>query len=233
MKEVFQIAIDGPVGAGSSTVARLVSERLGFLFVDTGAMYRAITLLGMRAGVDLGDERVLVEIASKASIEMKNPSKNDMDGRLVTVLLDGEDVSWQIRTKEVSANTPLVASLPKIREVLVKNQQEIASMQNVVMEGRDITYKVLPSAQLKIYLTASEHERANRRYKQLLGKGENVDYKKILEQIKKRDEMDMNREADPLKIVEDAWVLDTTDMTIEEVVSQIFDRVERMRNGSR
>lgn len=227
-KKYFQIAIDGPVGVGSSTTAKLVAEKLNFLFVDTGAMYRAVTLLSLEAKTDFKEEEV-VKLVKNSSIKLRRPENDEKDGRLITVILNEKDVSWKIRSKEVSKNVPMVAAMPKVREVLVEFQQEIARNQSVVMEGRDITFKVLPSADLKIYLTADVDERAKRRHKQILDKGHVVEIDIIKNEIEERDETDMNREVDPLQIVEDVWVLDSTYMNIEEVVDKIIDKFETIR----
>jgi cytidylate kinase len=156
MSKYFHIAIDGPVAAGKGTISRLVAQRLGFLYVDTGAMYRTTALLAQKNKIDLTDEPQVVALVKKAKMEMRNPKKKEQDGRLTTVILDGEDISWQIRTEEVSSGASKVAILPQVRVELVAKQQEIARNQNVIMEGRDITYRVLPNADLKIYLTASD-----------------------------------------------------------------------------
>lgn len=145
----FQIAIDGPVAAGKGTVSRLVADELGFLYVDTGAMYRVAALIGLRSQINLQDPKTLSPLVKQAEIHMRNPNQNEQDGRLTTVLLNNEDVSWAIRTENVSQGASQVAVHPEIREVLVSKQQKIAQNQSVVMEGRDITHKVLPNADLK------------------------------------------------------------------------------------
>lgn len=225
----FQIAIDGPVGVGSSTTAKLVAEKLGFIFIDTGAMYRAVTYLAMTKLGSVEDEVSIVSLLKKSSIKVVQPEGEKKDGRLITILLNDEDISWKIRTEEISRNVPTVAAMPKVREVLVSIQQDIAKENNVVMEGRDITSKVLPQADLKIYLTADEKERAERKYRQLLTKSEVISYDQVLVDLKKRDETDMNRETDPLTIVEDAWVLDTTKLNIDEVVNMIIDKYKSIK----
>ncbi|MBD3250651.1 MAG: (d)CMP kinase, partial [Candidatus Pacebacteria bacterium] len=146
----FQIAIDGPVAAGKGTVSRLVADRLGLLYVDTGAMYRMTALLGQNQNIDLSDEQALLPLVKEAKMEMRNPIGEEHDGRLSTVFLNDQDVSWKIRTEQVGLGSSQVAQHPKIREELVKKQQKIAAKQDVVMEGRDITYAVLPNAQMKI-----------------------------------------------------------------------------------
>ena len=231
-RQTFQIAIDGPVAAGKGTVSRLVAKELGFLYVDTGAMYRVAALLALRHGVSLKNELRIVGLISKTSFQMRDPVGEERDGRLVTILVDGEDVSWAIRTEDVSRAVSPIATLPKVREVLVKKQQEIAKGQNVVMEGRDITYRVLPEADLKIYLTANEIVRAKRRHFQLLTKGEAVEFQEVYEELLKRDKRDKTRKTDPLKIVSDAWVVDTSDLTIEQVVDLIVAKVRMIRSVS-
>jgi len=223
--KILQIAIDGPVAAGKGTVARLVAERLGITYIDTGAMYRTAALLAKRAGVDWVDEGGVAGLVDKVGLVLRQPQGEEKDGRLVTVIANGEDVSWKIRTEEASRGSSAVAKLAKVREVLVKKQQIMAKTQSVVMEGRDITFRVLPKAYLKIYLTASPEERAKRRHKELLMRGENVTYETVLEDLKRRDNQDVGRKVDPLQVVKGAWVLDTTGMTIEGVVEKIVQRV--------
>lgn len=228
MSRTFHIAIDGPVAAGKGTVSRLVADRLGFLYVDTGAMYRVAALLGIKAGVDLQDESTLVKLVGDANIEMRNPTSQEKDGRLTTVLVDDEDVSWEIRTEKVGQGASIVAAHPKIRQVLVKKQQQIAANQNVIMEGRDITHKVLPQAQLKIYLTGGETIRAKRRHLQLLTKGQDVSFEEVFTQLLERDQRDMNRKTDPLKIIPEDWVIDSSDFLIEQVVELIVGKARVM-----
>jgi CMP/dCMP kinase len=221
MSKLIQIAIDGPVAAGKGTVARALADKLGILYVDTGAMYRTAALLAKRAGVDWSDQDQVANIISQVNFEMHPPLASERDGRLVTVIVNGEDVSWLIRTEEMSKGSSAVAVHPKVRAALVEKQKEMANKQGVVMEGRDITTVVLPKATLKVFLTASAEERAKRRLKQLTDKGEMTTYEKVLEDLKARDEQDTNRQADPLKITDGTWVLDTTGMGIEQVVESI------------
>ncbi len=225
----FQIAIDGPVAAGKGTVAKLLAKRLNFLYVDTGATYRVAALLAKQAGIDWTNDDEVAACVDKAQIDMHNPSDAESDGRQTTVLVDGADVSWAIRTEDMGKGASAVAKLGKVRQVLVKKQQDIAASQDVVMEGRDITYKVLPNAQLKIYLTANEEKRAHRRHQELLVRGEDVEYETVLSDLKARDKQDSERAIDPLQIVEDAWVLDTSNLTIEQVVDQIEAKVNQLR----
>jgi CMP/dCMP kinase len=228
MKQLLQIAIDGPVAAGKGTVARLVAERLGITYIDTGAMYRVAALLATRAGVSWEEEDMVARLVEAVDIDLLHPEGDKKDGRLITVIVDGEDVSWNIRTEEMSRGSSAVAKLTLVRQALVKKQQEIARKQGVVMEGRDITFRVLPHADLKIYLTAEVQERAKRRHQELLMRGEDVSYDAVLHDLKKRDSQDMGRAVDPLQVVEGAWVLDTTGLTIEGVVEKIVERVHEL-----
>lgn len=232
MSRPFHIAIDGPVAAGKGTVSRLVADRLQVLYVDTGAMYRVVALLSQRNNVDLSDEPAVVALLEKTHIDMRNPQGTEKDGRLTTVLLNDEDVSWAIRTEEVSKGASVVAQLPEVRKVLVEKQKQIAQSKDVVMEGRDITYRVLPDAQLKIFLTASDTVRARRRHLQVLTKGEDVSFEQVFTELVKRDKQDMTRSVDPLKIVPDAWVIDTSDLAIGQVVDLIVAKVKVFQEKS-
>jgi cytidylate kinase len=227
----FQIAIDGPVAAGKGTVAKLVAKRLGYLYVDTGAMYRTAAFISKKHQIDWKDEAQVAELVKNANIVMRNPEHEEMDGRLTTVIVDGEDISWAIRTEDMSLGASMVAKLLKVRQVLVEKQQLIAKTQNVVMEGRDITFRVLPSAQLKIYLTASEESRASRRHQELLTRGQDVSYHQVLIDLQNRDKQDVERTIDPLRIVPEAWVIDTTNLSIEEVVEMIEKKVAEQTHG--
>ncbi len=229
MSQPFHIAIDGPVAAGKGTISRLVADRLGFLYVDTGAMYRVVALLGQQNNIPLEQEAQLVELLQQTTIDMRNPVGDEKDGRLTTVLINGEDVSWAIRTEQVSKGASTVAALPEVRRVLVEKQQIIAENKEVVMEGRDITYRVLPDANLKIYLTAGDTVRAKRRHIQLLTKGQDVGFEQVYMQLVERDTLDTTRSVDPLKIVPDAWVIDTSDLSIEQVVDLIVGKVSVLR----
>ncbi len=226
--KLIQIAIDGPVAAGKGTVARLVAERLGITYVDTGAMYRVAGLLADRAGIDLKEGDKIAQLIKKAKIQLRQPETEERDGRLITVIVDGEDVSWKIRTEKAGRSSSAVAKLAAVRKVLVEKQQEMAKTQSVVMEGRDITFRVLPESKLKIYLTASAEERATRRHKEQLMKGLDVTYQDILTDLIARDRQDMVIVLDQFKIVEGAWVLDTTGMSIEEVVDQIAQKAKEI-----
>lgn len=227
----FQVAIDGPVAAGKGTVARMVADRIGGLYVDTGAMYRVAAFLAEKAEVSWEDEEGVEGLVKKAKIEMRSPQGDkEKDGRLITIFVDGEDVSGKIRTEKMSEGASVVSVHKKVRDALVDKQQKIALRQTVVMEGRDITFRVLPKADLKIYLTAKEEERAKRRYEQLKSRGGEEEYEKVFSELKKRDSRDSSRKVDPLHVVSEAWVLDTTEMSINQVVDNIVARVEALQS---
>jgi len=212
----FVIAIDGPAGAGKSTVAKLVAKKLGFLYVDTGAMYRALTLKAINEKISFSDEKKLIEMAGNTSIELQDDTN-------YKVFLDGKDVSTAIRTEEVSKGTQFIASILPIREILWKMQRDLRERYNIVMEGRDIGSKVFPDAQLKIFLDASVKERAKRRYLQLKEMGIEGDLRMIEKEILERDEKDRKRSISPLVQLPDAVYIDTTGMTIPQVVESIVN----------
>jgi CMP/dCMP kinase len=224
----FQIALDGPVAVGKSTIARILAQRLGFLYVDTGAMYRATALLALRNGVDPTDENALAALLLNHSITLASPQGKQDDGRKITVFLDEDDVSWEIRTEEVSHAASYVALYQKVREQLVQQQQEIASTMNVVMEGRDITFRVLPNAQLKIFLSASEEKRAQWRHEELLGRGQDVTLEEVKAELQERDLRDRTRTVDPLHLVDDAWNFDRSEYTLEETIAQIEQKARSL-----
>lgn len=224
----FQIAIDGPVAVGKSTIARILAQRLGFLYVDTGAMYRATGLLSTREGVDPEDEEEVAKLLRQHNISLATPQGTKDDGRTITVYLDDEDVSWAIRTEEVSEAASKVAQHKKVREQLVEQQQRIASRNNVVMEGRDITYRVLPDAQLKIYLTASEDQRASWRHTELLLRGQDTSFEDVKKDLAERDYRDMNREVDPLQLVEGAWEFDRSEYDLEQAIEKIEEKAREL-----
>lgn len=211
----MKIAIDGPAGAGKSSIARLAAERLSFVYIDTGAMYRTMTLYCMQNGVDVKDEDAVTRLCD--SIEIKITYENGEQ----QIFLGGKNVSKEIRKEEVGNKTSLVASYGKIRKKMVVLQHELARNADVIMDGRDIGTVVLPDAEVKVYLTASPEVRAQRRYKELVEKGVECDIKEIEKDIVRRDEQDMNRENSPLKQAEDAVLIDSSNMSINEVVEKI------------
>uniref|UniRef100_A0A7C5Z821 Cytidylate kinase n=1 Tax=Caldicellulosiruptor owensensis TaxID=55205 RepID=A0A7C5Z821_9FIRM len=216
MKKI-NIAIDGPAGAGKSTISKLLASQLGYIHIDTGAMYRAVGLKVLRNNISPHDSRKIVEILNSTDIKIKL-----VDGKQV-VFLDGEDVTEEIRQPEVSMYASDVSKIREVRERLVKMQQELAKQKGVIMDGRDIGTHVLPNAELKIFLTATAEERAKRRFLELKQKGYNVDYYQLLDEIKKRDQNDMTREFAPLRIAEDAIVIDSTSLSIEEVLQKVLE----------
>lgn len=222
----FQIAIDGPVAAGKGTVARLVAERLGFLYVDTGAMYRATAFLATKKKLDIHDETTIVKALQTAKIILRNPTAEETDGRLTTVLLDGEDISWKIRTPEISQGASVVATQAAVRAQLVVLQQAIATKVNVVMEGRDIAVRVLPNAQLKLFLTANEIVRAKRRHLELQIRGQDVPFATVLKELVERDYADSHRAIDPLQITDEHVVIDTSDLGIDKIVDLIVAKAK-------
>jgi len=225
----FHIAIDGPVAAGKGTVSRLVAQRLGYLYIDTGAMYRTVAYFAQENNISLEDEPALIKAIKTFTLDMRDPGDDEKDGRLTTIILNDEDISWKIRTEEVSRAVSTVAALAGVREILVQKQQLIANNKDVVMEGRDITYRVLPKAQLKIYLGASDIVRAKRRHMQLLTKGDDVSFDEVYSDLLRRDLHDSTRSVDPLRVTDDAWVIDSSDLSIEQVVDLIVAKVMVMR----
>jgi cytidylate kinase len=216
----INIAIDGPAGSGKSTVARGVAGALGYAYVDTGAMYRAVTLLAMEKNVSLDHYEALTQLAKLAKIDIINNSAGN-----VTVLLNGTDVSEAIRTPEVTKRVSDVAKVPGVRAVLVAAQKKMALTGGVVMEGRDIGTVVLTDAPFKFYIVASARERAARRSGDLQRMGFKVDIDELAEEIRRRDSIDSSREVDPLKPAGDAVIIDSTGMTAEEVIAVIVKTV--------
>ncbi|WP_331274087.1 (d)CMP kinase [Capillibacterium thermochitinicola] len=211
------IAIDGPAGSGKSTVAKRVADALGILYLDTGAMYRAVTLKALRAGLALDDEAALAKLAAATALEFKQTADGSYH-----LFMDGEDVSAQIRTAPVTKAVSAVSAVAGVREVLVKQQQRIGRQGGVVMDGRDIGTVVLPHADLKIFLTASLRERAYRRWLELQAKGDTVTIDEVEEDLKRRDAFDSGRSVAPLRPAPDSVTLDTTALSIEEVVERIL-----------
>ena len=221
---MFSIAIDGPAGAGKSTIARRVAKELSFIYVDTGAMYRAMALYLLREGTDPQDGEAIARacVCADISISYENGEQQ--------VLLNGENVTAHLREEAVGNMASVSSANPGVRKKLVELQQQLAKRENVVMDGRDIGTQVRPGAQVKVYLTASARTRAERRYKELLEKGLEADLQKIEEDINQRDYQDMNRKISPLCQAEDAVLLDSSHMTIEEVAEEIL-KLYREKRG--
>lgn len=219
----FNVAIDGPAGAGKSTIAKVVASKLKLIYVDSGSLYRAMTLFLLRNEIPLEDEQAVADKCQEADITIRYENGNQM------VYLNGDNVNGYLRTEEVGNKASFVSAQPAIRKKLLQLQQDLAAKNDCIMDGRDIGTCVLPYANVKIYLTASSQVRAQRRYDQLLLKGEPCDLEKIKADIEERDFRDMNREISPLKQAGDAILVDTSDMTVEEVIDNIIKICQEKR----
>jgi CMP/dCMP kinase len=234
------VAIDGPAASGKSTIGGLLAERLGYLYFDTGVMYRAVTWAALERGIAIEDEAAVTRLAETLNIEILPPSEGAPgaghllrcpapgppepnapdDGRQYTVLADGVDITWQIRSAEVNRQVSPVSAYVGVREALTVKQRRIGAVGGVVMVGRDIGTVVLPQAEVKIYLDASVEERARRRYREMIERGQDAEYDVVLAELRRRDRIDSSREAAPLRAADDAILLDSTDLSIEEVVER-------------
>lgn len=221
----LNIGIDGPVGAGKSSVADAVAEKLGILHLDTGAMYRALGLAALRNGIDVQDEPAVVELCRNLGVSVRHEG----DGQ--HTLVRGEDVTGLIRTPEVSMAASTVSRYAEVRKEMVRIQQRLAAETDMVLDGRDICTTVLPNATAKIYLTASAEERARRRYAEMREKGMEDSYEQVLEDLKKRDYQDMNRPVEPLRQAPDAVLVDSTNLDFDGTVGAILKIVEEKRHG--
>lgn len=213
---IINVAIDGPAGAGKSTVSRAAAKAVGFIYVDTGALYRAVGVNALRKGIDTKDKSAVAATLSEISVDLVFENGEQK------MLLNGEDVSVEIRTPPASMAASDVSAVPEVRAFLFDLQRDIAARNNCIMDGRDIGTVVLPDAKVKIFLTASPEERATRRYKELIEKGSKVEYKEVLEDLIQRDYNDSHREIAPLKPAEDGVILDTTGLNLEESVNEII-----------
>ena len=219
------IAMDGPVGAGKSTIADAVAEKLGILHLDTGAMYRALGLTAIRRGISTEDEPAVVALCRSLEISVTH----EADGQ--HTYAEGEDVTGLIRTEAVSQAASTVSRYAEVRKQMVCLQQKLASQTDMLLDGRDICLTVLPNATAKIYLTASAEERARRRWLQNQEKGMDISYEQVLADLIRRDKQDMNREVEPLRQAPDAVLIDSTEMSFDEVVNRILQVVEEKRHG--
>jgi cytidylate kinase len=211
------IAIDGPVAVGKSSVGSLLAKRLGYVFFDTGMMYRAFTWKVLKSGISTEDEQKLFQLANTTKFDFV-----PLQGCYLSPFIDDEDVASELFCPEVEVHVPLVAKIARVRHTLIQEQRRLAQRGKIVMAGRDIGTVVLPWAELKIFLTASTEERAMRRYKELLERGENSSLEAVLADLKKRDEMDIHRTVSPLKPAEDAIIIDTENLSLEQVVDKIY-----------
>ena len=215
------VAVDGPAGSGKGTVTKRIEKELGFLNLDTGATYRCVALQVVRKKLNIEDKDAIIKIANEIDIKIDNTGDKDI------ILLNGEDVSKEIRTKEVTAVVSQISSIIPVRERMVEVQRQLAVGKNVIVEGRDIGTVVFPNADVKIYLDASEEIRAKRRYEENIQNGMNTTYEEILENVRMRDYNDMHKEVGALKVADDAIVVDSSNLTIDEVVEKIKEIINR------
>jgi cytidylate kinase len=218
------IAIDGPAASGKSTIGLRLANALGYIFFDTGVMYRAVTWLALERGIDVHDEAAVTALAEEAQIDVAPAST--ADGRACDVLVDGRDITWETRRRRVDENVSIVAAYPGVRKALSRQQRRIGQRGRIVMVGRDIGTVVLPGADLKIYLDATAEERARRRYDEIVARNGQANYEAILRRVIERDRIDSTRDVAPLKAAEDAVVLDSDRLTADEVFEQILALVK-------
>lgn len=218
------IAIDGPAASGKSTVGEAVAKQLGYLYFDTGVMYRAVTLVALARAIPIADEAAITALAEQVQIDFLPPTQND--GRQFTVLADGQDITWEIRSRRVDGNVSPVSTYAGVRRAMGAQQRRIGLRGKVVMVGRDIGTVILPEADLKIYLDASEEERARRRYRDRVRRGEQVNFESVLQEIRRRDQIDSSRSVAPLRQADDAVYIDSTQLSVEQVVQRILELVE-------
>ena len=219
------ITIDGPAASGKSTIGQMLADRLGYFYLDTGCMYRVATLAALKAPIDVSNEAAVSQLARTIDMEIK-PVAGETDGRQYTILLDGSDATWEIRSPEVDANVSLVSSYPAVRQEMVRRQRQYGQRGQVVMVGRDIGTVVLPDAPLKLYIVASSEERARRRWKDRKEQGHTADYEAILTDLNRRDKFDSSRKVSPLKPAEDAIIIDNTDRSQEDILVEILELIQ-------
>jgi cytidylate kinase len=215
------IALDGPAASGKSTLGQRLADSLGYLFFDTGVMYRAVTWIALQRGMDLQDEAGITGLAEKAQIDIRPAGIKD--GRACDVIIDGRDVTWEMRGREVDANVSLVSAYAGVRKALSEQQRCIGMRGRVVMVGRDIGTIVLPEADLKVYLVASAEERAKRRYNEMVARGEKADYDEILSRVIERDHIDSTRAVAPLRPAQDAVIIDSDKLDADDVLAQVLE----------
>lgn len=220
MEEKIAVAIDGPAAAGKSSIAKALAKKFGYIYVDTGALYRAVALFAVKSGIDTLDEEKVVSVLDKLDIELEYENGNQK------VIVNGEDVSEKIRTPKMSMAASNVSKIKEVRAFLLDLQRNLAKTHNVIMDGRDIATVILPNAKYKFFLTASPEVRAKRRFLEFKEKGIETDYEALLKETKERDYNDSHREIAPLKPHEDAVVVDSSDMTFDEVVKYMASRME-------
>jgi cytidylate kinase len=223
------IAVDGPAASGKSTIGGLLAQRLGYVYFDTGVMYRAVTWAAIAQGIAVEDEAGVTGLAQRLQIDVLRPTVDD--GRQYTILADGQDVTWKIRRPKVDQGVSPVSAYSGVRRALTAQQRRIAQKGDIVMVGRDIGTVVLPDADLKIYLDATLEERAGRRYRETLARGEPAQFDEVLSSVRRRDEIDSGRALAPLRAAADAVVIDTTALGITEVLERVMDLVDGWQPG--
>jgi cytidylate kinase len=227
-KKSFTITLDGPAASGKSTLGERLAESLDFMYLDTGVMYRAVTLAVLKKNVDVNDEDLVTKVAEEMDLDI-HPATID-DGRSNDVILEQEDVTWEIRLPDVEAYVSQVSAYKGVRVAMTKKQREIGNRGGIVMVGRDIGTVVLPDAEIKLYLDASVEERANRRYLELINRGKQATYDNVLDDLNRRDKIDSSRAIAPLRPAEDAIIIDSDHMDAEEVFQYIFKLVKEKKN---
>jgi cytidylate kinase len=227
-KKSFTITLDGPAASGKSTLGERLAESLDFMYLDTGVMYRAVTLAVLKKNIDVNDEGLVTKVAEEIDLDI-HPATID-DGRSNDVILESEDVTWEIRLPDVEAHVSQVSAYKGVRVAMTKRQREIGNRGGIVMVGRDIGTVVLPDAEIKLYLDASVEERAKRRYLELINRGKQVTYESVLDDLKRRDKIDSSRAIAPLRPAEDAIMIDSDHMNAEEVFQFIFNLVKEKKN---
>ncbi|MBE0686962.1 MAG: (d)CMP kinase [Anaerolineaceae bacterium] len=227
-KKSFTITMDGPAASGKSTLGERLAQSLDFMYLDTGVMYRAVTLAVLKKNVDVNDEGLVTKVAEEMDLDI-HPATID-DGRSNDVILEQEDVTWEIRLPDVEAHVSQVSAYKGVRVAMTKKQREIGNRGGIVMVGRDIGTVVLPDAEIKLYLDASVEERAKRRYLELINRGKQATYESVLDDLKRRDKIDSSRAIAPLRPAEDAIMIDSDHMNAEEVFQYIFKLVKEKKN---
>lgn len=223
MSVISTIAIDGPAASGKSTLGKKLADKLGYLFFDTGLMYRALTWAALRDQLELSNETAVSNLAATIEIDIRTPSQ--ADGRNCDILVNGEDVTWEIRSPEVDANVSVVSAYPGVRTAMMVLQRRIGHRGRVVMVGRDIGTVVMPDANIKFYLDASLDERARRRYEELLLRGQEADLHEITQAMRLRDQIDSTRQVAPLRPADDAIILNSDELEADQVLQQVLDLV--------
>lgn len=228
-KKLFTITLDGPAASGKSTLGERLAKSLNFIYLDTGVMYRAVTLAMLKKNIDVNDEALVTKVAQDMDLDIQPPTVDD--GRSNDVILDGMDVTWEIRLPDVEAHVSKVSAYKGVRVAMTKKQREIGNRGGIVMVGRDIGTVVLPDAEIKLYLDASVEERAKRRYLELINRGKDANYEFILEDLKRRDNIDSSRDIAPLKPADDAIMIDSDHLNADEVYENIFNLVNSLKEN--